>query len=146
MAHSFQDFGWETNVERSLLKSKSESDLKETKINPSRLESYLLDSIWHNLQNSVKTEGRNPLVQRFQPYIPPTVQTPPSFQAPPLVPNPPRQMAARFAPLVLPVVLHDLPQNYAHKMMEMGISQQDGMLMDLMIMWTWSWLMTMILR
>ena len=95
------------------MKSKSEYDLKETEINPSRLESYLLDSLWRNLQNYVKTEERNPVVQSFQPYIPPTVQTPPTFQAPPCVPNPLRLMAARFAPLALPVVLHDLPQNYA---------------------------------
>ena len=63
--HSIQDFGWETNFERSLLKSKFESDLKETKINPSRLESYVLDSLWKNLQNSVKTEEINPVVQNL---------------------------------------------------------------------------------
>ena len=63
----------------------------------------------------MKNEERNPVVQIFQRYIPPTVQTPPTFQAPPLVPNPPKQMAARFAPLALHVVLHDLPQNYAQK-------------------------------
>ena len=47
--HSIRDFGWKPNFERSLVKSKYESDLKETEINPSRLESYLLDSLWHNL-------------------------------------------------------------------------------------------------
>ena len=83
--------------------------MKETEINPSRLESYLLDYFWHNLQNSVKTKERNPIVQNLQPYIPPTVQTPPHFQAPPYVPNPPRQMDARFSPLALPNVLYDLP-------------------------------------
>ena len=89
--------------------------MREIEINPSRLESYLLDSLWHNLQNPVKTEERNHVVQNLKPYIPPTVQNPIAFQAPPPVPNPPRQMAPRFAPLALPVVLHDLPQNYAHK-------------------------------
>ena len=29
--------------------------------------------------------------------------------------NPPRPMAARFAPLRLPTVLHDLPQNYSQR-------------------------------
>ena len=29
--------------------------------------------------------------------------------------NPPRPMAARFAPLHLPAVLHDLPQNYSQR-------------------------------
>ena len=44
--HSIQDFGWKTNFEILLLKSKSESDLKDAQINPSRLESHLLDSLW----------------------------------------------------------------------------------------------------
>ena len=60
-------------------------------------------------QNSMKTEERNPVVQIFQPYIPQTVQTPPTFQYPPLAPNPPRKMAARFAPFPFPTILHDLP-------------------------------------
>ena len=63
----------------------------------------------------MKTEEINHVVQIFQPYITPTVQTPSSFQSPPLVRNPPRQMAARFSPLALPIVLHELPQNYAQK-------------------------------
>ena len=111
--HRIQEFGRETNFKISLLKSKSESDLKEIEINTSRLESYLLDSLWHNLQSSVKTEEQNLVVQIFQPYIPPIVQTPPSFQVPLLVPNPPRQIAARFSPMALPSVLHDFPQYYA---------------------------------
>ena len=43
------DLEWEVNVGRSLLKTKSESDLKNTKFNSRRLESYLLDSIWRDL-------------------------------------------------------------------------------------------------
>ena len=58
--HSIQDSVWETNFERSLLNSKSVFDLKNTELNPSRLESYLLDSLWKNLQNSEKTSARNP--------------------------------------------------------------------------------------
>ena len=61
----------------------------------------------------MKTEERNHVVQIFQPYIPPIVHTPPAIQAPPFVPSPPRQMDARFSPLALPVVLHELPQNFA---------------------------------
>ena len=39
-----------------------------------------------------------------------------------LCPNPPRPMAAaRFSPLALPMVLHDLPSNYAQR-----ISLYDG--------------------
>ena len=33
----------------------------------------------------------------------------------PVRPNLPRPMAARFAPLHFPAVLHDLPQNYSHR-------------------------------
>ena len=89
----------------------------------------------------MKNEERNLVVQKLHPYIPPTVQTPPSFEAPPLIPNLPRQMATRLAPLALPIVLHDLPQNYAWEIPFYdgdGISQQDNLLIDLMIMWTWS--------
>ena len=41
---------WEVNVERSLLKTKSESDLKNTEFDSRRLESYFLDSLWRDLQ------------------------------------------------------------------------------------------------
>jgi len=41
---------WEVNVGKNLLKTKSESDLKNTEFNPRRLESYLLDSLWRDLQ------------------------------------------------------------------------------------------------
>ena len=63
--HSIQYFGRETNFERSLLKSKDESDLKENEINPSRLETYVLDSLWKNLQNSLKTKEINLVVQNL---------------------------------------------------------------------------------
>ena len=36
---------WEVNVGKNLLKTKYESDLKDTEFNPRRLESYLLDSL-----------------------------------------------------------------------------------------------------
>ena len=36
---------WEVNVGKSLLKTKSESDLKNIEFNSHRLESYLLDSL-----------------------------------------------------------------------------------------------------
>ena len=87
----------------------------------------------------MKTEEINSVVQRFYPYIPPTFQTTLAFQDPPCVPNPPRLMASRFAPLALPAVLHDLPQIMPKKfpsMMGMEISQQDNMLINLMICWT----------
>jgi hypothetical protein len=33
----------------------------------------------------------------------------------PQIPNPPRSLAAKFAPLILPAQLHDLPQNYSQR-------------------------------
>ena len=93
---SIQDSMWETNFERSLVKYKYDSDLKKTDINTNRLESYLLDSLWCNLHNSLKSEERNHVVQGFQPYILPAIQTTPAFQVSPPVPNPPRQMDASF--------------------------------------------------
>ena len=80
-----------------MLKSKSESDLKNDEFNPRRLESYLLDSLWRDLQQSAKVEEAL-IVQNIQNSLVP--------------PNPPRPMASRFAPLRFPAVLHDLPQNY----------------------------------
>jgi hypothetical protein len=44
--------------------------------------------------------------KRFQALIPKNI---------PQIPNPPRAMAARFAPLVLPAQLHDLPRNYSSR-------------------------------
>ena len=63
--YSFQDLDLGINVGKYLLRSKSESDLKQTKINPNRFESYLLDSMWHNLQNTIKSEGNNSPSQNF---------------------------------------------------------------------------------
>ena len=48
--HSILDQEWEINVEKGLLKYKSEYDLKNVEFNPRRLESYLLDSLRIYLQ------------------------------------------------------------------------------------------------
>jgi hypothetical protein len=44
--------------------------------------------------------------KRFQALIPKNI---------PQIPNPPRAMAARFSPLILPAQLHDFPQNYSQR-------------------------------
>ena len=49
-SHSVFDQEWEVNIGKGLLKSKSESDIKNAEFNPHRLESYLLDSLWRDLQ------------------------------------------------------------------------------------------------
>ena len=43
--HNFQYFELETNLENSLLRSKSRSNFKHIEISPKRLQSYLLDSL-----------------------------------------------------------------------------------------------------
>ena len=81
------------------MKTKSESDLKDTEFNPRRLESYLLDSLWRDLQQTTKAE----------------TFTSQNTQTSSVPVNPPRPMEARFAPLHLPAVLHDLPLNYSQR-------------------------------
>ena len=55
-SHSIFDQEWEVNIRNGLLKSKSKSDLKNAEFNSHRLESYLLDSLWRDLQQSAKVE------------------------------------------------------------------------------------------
>ena len=62
------------------------------------MDSYLIDSLWRDLQQSAKVKEAL-VVQNTQNSSVPL--------------NPLRPMAARFAPLRLPAVLHDLPQNYS---------------------------------
>ena len=81
------------------LRARSESDLKNIKPNPGELESYLLDSLWKDLRQTSKSET--------------TTSEHSQNTAVPV--NPPKPMAARFAPLRLPAALHDLPQNYSQR-------------------------------
>ena len=82
-----------------MLRTKSESDLKNTEFNPRRLEYYLLDSLWRDLQQTTKDE----------------TFTSQNTQSSSIPVNPPRPMAVIFAPLHLPPLLHDLPQNYSQR-------------------------------
>ena len=59
----------------------------------------MLDSLWRDLQQTTKVETF--AVQNTQKYSVPL--------------NPPRPMVARFSPLHLPALLHDLPQNYSQR-------------------------------
>ena len=85
---------WGVNTGKNLLRTKYEYDLKNTEFNPRRLESYLLDSLWRDLQQTSKVRS----------------STSEHTQSSSVPMNLPRQMAARFSPLRLPAVLHDLPQ------------------------------------
>ena len=93
---------WGVTDEKLLTKSKSESNLRKVGVDPNTLQSYLLDSLWLNLETPPKAEEIAPIFQNIQ------------FPNPLSVPNRPTTMAAaRFSPLALPLVLHDLPLNYA---------------------------------
>ena len=48
--YSIFDQKGEIEIEKGLLKSKSNSDLKNVEFNRRRLEYYLLDSLWRDLQ------------------------------------------------------------------------------------------------
>ena len=52
---------WGASIEIFLTKSKSESDLKKVEVSPSRLESYLLDSLSLDLEISVKYKKAVPV-------------------------------------------------------------------------------------
>ena len=96
---SHTDTEGEVSTVHTLLRTKSESDLANTEFNPHRLETYLLDTIWGNVQQAPET------------YTPASDRT----QTVPVPVKPPAPMAARFAPLRLPAALHDLPQNYSQR-------------------------------
>ena len=73
----------------------------------------MIESLWHNIQDTVNVEENNLIVQTLQPHISSPIHNPP--QIPPTVPNPPIPMAVRFSHLFFPIVLHDLPQNYSQR-------------------------------
>ena len=48
---------WEVKAGKNLLRTKSESDLKNTEFDPRRLASHLLDSLWRDLQQTPKVKS-----------------------------------------------------------------------------------------
>ena len=61
--HNIAESEWGTSVEGLLTKSKSESNLKKVEVSPSRLESYLLEYLWRDLETSVKAERAVPVFE-----------------------------------------------------------------------------------
>ena len=93
---------WGVRAERLLTKSKYEFDLRKVGVSSSILRSYLLDSLWLNLETLTKAKETAPIIQNT------------SLHNPHPTPNQSTPMAvARFYPLALPLFLHDLPLNYA---------------------------------
>ena len=54
--HNIAEFELGNSVEILLTKAKSESDLKKVEISPSRLVSYLIDSLCKNIETSMKAK------------------------------------------------------------------------------------------
>ena len=54
---------WGVGAERMLTKSKSESDLRKAWVGPNMLQSYLLDSLWLNLETPPKAEEISSIFQ-----------------------------------------------------------------------------------
>ena len=52
---------WGVRDERLLTKSKSKSDLRKARVIPNTLQSYLLDSLWLNLETPPKAEETAPM-------------------------------------------------------------------------------------
>ena len=96
---SHTDTEGEVSTVHTLLRTRSESDLRNPELDSHRREAYLLDSLWKDLQQTSRAETSAP-VHSQNTSVPV---------------NPPRPMAARFAPLRLPAALHDLPQNYSQR-------------------------------
>ena len=54
---------WGVRAKRILTKSKYESDLRKAGVSPNTLQSYLLDSMWLNLETPPKAEEIAPIFQ-----------------------------------------------------------------------------------
>ena len=61
---------WGVRAERLLTKSKYESDLRKAGVSSNILQSYLLDSLWLNLETSTKAEETAPIFQNTQLHNP----------------------------------------------------------------------------
>ena len=86
-----------------MFESKSERVVDYAVPNPQFLVDLEIERANRLIDNYIATQPQTPSASPLQ-----TVHTPPR-------PNPPRMMAARFTPLVLPQVLDDMPNDYQSK-------------------------------
>ena len=89
-----------------MFETKSERAVDSTIHNPQFLVDLETERANRSIDNYIVAQLQTPIASPLQ-----TVHTPPT----PLRPNPPRVMAACFAPLVLPQVLDDMPTDYQRK-------------------------------
>ena len=101
-----EELEFDERFEISLFESKSERVVDYTVPNPQFLVDLETERANRLIDNYIATQPQTPIASPLQ-----TMQTPPT----PPRPNPPRVMAAHFAPLVLPQVLDDMPTDYQSK-------------------------------
>jgi hypothetical protein len=110
---SIQDLSFDIKFEQSLFRTKSESDLAHIVFDRSKFKPLISSSIPSVVISP--TSSPKVVVNSPKASIPGQASIP--------IQNPPRVMAARFSPLVLPAQLHDLPQNYAQRIKTYGAEE-----------------------
>jgi len=103
-----EELEFDERFEISLFESKSERAIDYTVPNPQFLIDLETERANRLIDNYIAEQPQTPIVIPLQ-----TTHTPPT----PPRSNPPRVMAARFAPLVLPQVLDDMPSDYQSKIL-----------------------------
>jgi len=101
-----EELDFDERFEISLFETKSERVVDSTVPNPQFLVDLETERANRSIDNYIATPLQTQIVDSLQ-----TAHTPPT----PPRPNPPRVMAARFAPLVLPQVSDDMPVDYQIK-------------------------------
>ena len=101
-----EELQFDERFEISLFESKSERAVDYSVPNPQFLVDLETKRANRLIDNYIAAQPQTPIDSPLQ-----TMHTPPT----PPMPNLPRVMAARFAPLVLPQVLDDMPLDYQSK-------------------------------
>jgi len=101
-----EELEFDERFEISLFETKSKRVVDYTVPNPQFLVDLETERANRSIDNSIIAQLQTPIASPLQ-----TMHTPPT----PPRPNPPRVMAARFAPFVLSQVLDDMPVDYQRK-------------------------------
>ena len=103
----FTSFDFDKETDQSFPRSRSKTELCQVLTSPERSNTFR--STQQPSHPSPIPAAQNP-VTYFTPAVSPLI---PAYTI--VFPNPPIVMDARFDPLVLPALLHDLPQGYAQR-------------------------------
>ena len=103
----FTSFDLDKEIDQSFPRSRSETELCQVLTGPERQNTFIPTQQPSHPSSTLAIQ--NPILYSTA-FISPSI---PVYTV--VFPNPPIVMAARFDPLVLPTLLHDLPQGYAQK-------------------------------